>query len=78
MGIINTIWMACLFYAIAGLGTTGMWAPVITVVQRWFSPNRRGLALGILSTGYGLGLPLWGRPFPGLYTISTGAMPGIF
>jgi len=34
MGTINTLWMACLFYAIAGLGATGMWTPVITVVQR--------------------------------------------
>ena len=64
MGTINTLWMACLFYAIAGLGATGMWAPVITVVQRWFSPNRRGLALGILSTGYGLGFATMGVAFP--------------
>lgn len=64
MGTINTLWMACLFYAIAGLGATGMWAPVITVVQRWFSPNRRGLALGILSTGYGLGFATMGATFP--------------
>lgn len=64
MGTITTLWMACLFYAIAGLGATGMWAPVITVVQRWFSPNRRGLALGILSTGYGLGFATIGAVFP--------------
>lgn len=64
MGTVNTLWMACLFYAIAGLGATGMWAPVITVVQRWFSPHRRGLALGILSTGYGLGFATMGAAFP--------------
>ena len=63
-GTITTLWMACLFYAIAGLGATGMWTPVITVVQRWFSPNRRGLALGILSTGYGLGFATIGAAFP--------------
>ncbi len=64
MGTINSLWMACLFYSIAGLGATGMWTPVITVVQRWFSPNRRGLALGILSTGYGLGFATMGAAFP--------------
>jgi len=64
MGTIDTLWMACLFYAIAGIGATGMWTPVITVVQRWFSPNRRGLALGILSTGYGLGFATMGAAFP--------------
>jgi sugar phosphate permease len=64
MGTINTLWMACLFYAIAGLGATGMWTPVITIVQRWFSPKRRGMALGILSTGYGLGFATMGAAFP--------------
>jgi sugar phosphate permease len=64
MGTIETLWTACLFYAIAGLGATGMWAPVLAVVQRWFSPHRRGLALGILSTGYGLGFATMGATFP--------------
>jgi sugar phosphate permease len=41
-----------------------MWTPVITVVQRWFDPKRRGLALGILSTGYGLGFASMGAAFP--------------
>jgi sugar phosphate permease len=84
MGTINSLWMACLFYSIAGLGATGMWTPVITVVQRWFSPNRRGLALGILSTGYGLGFATMGVAFPWIvyhfnwryawYFLGTGAM----
>jgi sugar phosphate permease len=64
MGTVTTLWMACLFYGIAGLGATGMWTPIITVVQRWFSPLRRGLALGILSTGYGLGFATIGAVFP--------------
>lgn len=64
MGTITTFWSACLFYALVGLGATGIWTPVITVVQRWFSPDRRGLALGILSTGYGLGFATMGAAFP--------------
>jgi len=64
MGTVHNLWMACLFYAIVGVGATGMWAPVITVVQRWFSVNRRGLALGILSTGYGMGFATMGVAFP--------------
>ncbi|MBN2125848.1 MAG: MFS transporter [Deltaproteobacteria bacterium] len=64
MGTIDTLWRACLYYALAGLGATGMWTPVITVVQRWFAPHRRGLALGILSTGYGLGFAAMGALFP--------------
>ncbi|MFW6146833.1 MAG: MFS transporter [Thermodesulfobacteriota bacterium] len=64
MGTIGSLWEACLFYAIVGVGATGMWAPVLSVVQRWFAPHRRGLALGILSTGYGLGFASMGAAFP--------------
>ncbi len=64
MGRAGSFWMACLSFAIAGIGATGMWAPVITLVQRWFDPHRRGLALGILSTGYGLGFATMGVAFP--------------
>jgi OFA family oxalate/formate antiporter-like MFS transporter len=64
MGTITNLWMACLFYAIVGLGATGMWTPVLTVVQRWFSPHKRGFALGIMSTGYGLGFATMGAAFP--------------
>jgi MFS family permease len=64
MGSIGSFWMACIAFAVVGLGSTGMWTPIITVVQRWFGPNRRGLALGILSTGYGLGFATMGVAFP--------------
>jgi sugar phosphate permease len=64
MGTVNSLWSACLFFAIAGLGATGLWAPVITLVQRWFAFNRRGFALGILSTGFGLGFATMGAVFP--------------
>ncbi len=64
MGTVESLWLACLAFGIAGLGATGMWTPVITVVQRWFTPHRRGLALGILSAGYGLGFATMGVAFP--------------
>ncbi len=64
MGRADSLLSACLAYAVVGVGATGMWAPVITVVQRWFAPRRRGLALGILSTGYGLGFATMGAAFP--------------
>jgi sugar phosphate permease len=64
MGTINTLWTACLFYAVVGIGATGMWTPVLTVVQRWFTPGKRGLALGMISPGYGLGFAAMGAAFP--------------
>ena len=64
MSQVETLWTACAVYALVGLGATGMWTPVITVVQRWFAFRRRGLALGVLSTGYGLGFATMGVAFP--------------
>ncbi|MBT8368143.1 MAG: MFS transporter [Deltaproteobacteria bacterium] len=64
MGTVNSFWSACLFFGFAGLGATGLWAPVITLVQRWFTFHRRGFALGILSTGFGLGFATIGAVFP--------------
>lgn len=64
MGTASGLSSACAFYAIAGLGASGLWTPVITVVQRWFASTHRGRALGILSTGYGLGFAVSGLLFP--------------
>ncbi len=64
MGTVNRLGTACLYYGVVGLGASGMWTPIITVVQRWFAVQRRGLALGILSTGYGLGFAAIGALFP--------------
>jgi sugar phosphate permease len=64
MGTVRSLSAALLFYAVAGLGAAGLWTPVITVVQRWFAPTHRGRALGVLSTGYGLGFAAMGIFFP--------------
>ena len=34
--------------ALAGLGATGLWVPIITVVQRWFAFRRKGLAVSMV------------------------------
>jgi sugar phosphate permease len=64
MGAVNSLGTACIFFGFAGLGASGLWVPVITLVQRWFAFHRRGFALGILSTGYGLGFATMGAAFP--------------
>ncbi|PKN34100.1 MAG: hypothetical protein CVU61_10070 [Deltaproteobacteria bacterium HGW-Deltaproteobacteria-19] len=64
MARVSSLEGACLAYALVGVGATGIWTPVLAVVQRWFAPRRRGLALGILSTGYGLGFAAVGAFFP--------------
>ncbi|MBU4565659.1 MAG: MFS transporter [Desulfarculus sp.] len=64
LGAAHSLGWASAAFGLAGLGATGMWAPLIALVQRWFAPRRRGLALGILSTSYGLGLACLGMVFP--------------
>jgi sugar phosphate permease len=64
MGTVQSLWMACIFFALTGLGAAGLWAPVLTLAQRWFAHHRRGFALGIISTGYGLGFATIGVVFP--------------
>lgn len=64
MGTVHTVGAACMSYAVAGIGASGMWTPVLALVQRWFTPMRRGMALGILSSGFGLGFALMGALFP--------------
>jgi sugar phosphate permease len=64
MGTVRSMGTALPFYALVGLGAAGLWTPVITVVQRWFAPTHRGRALGVLSTGYGLGFAAMGMFFP--------------
>ena len=64
MGTVESLLSACVFFGVVGVGATGMWTSIVTVVQRWFVASRRGLALGILSPGYGLGFALTGFIFP--------------
>jgi MFS family permease len=64
MGAVESFWMACMAFALVGAGASGIWTPVLTMVQRWFSSKRKGMALGILSTGYGLGFATMGLLFP--------------
>lgn len=64
MGRAQDLASASLAFAVAGLGASGMWAPCVTVVQRWFTPQRRGLALGIMTAGSSLGLACVGIFLP--------------
>ncbi|BEQ17061.1 MFS transporter [Desulfoferula mesophila] len=64
LGAADGLGGAAAAFGLAGMGAAGMWAPLIALVQRWFAPRRRGLALGILSTSYGLGLACLGLVFP--------------
>lgn len=57
---------ACLFFAMVGIGSSAMWTPVVTLVQRWFGVRRRGMVLGILSISYTIGYGIMGLILPPL------------
>jgi sugar phosphate permease len=71
MGTVESFWTACIFFAIAGAGSSAMWTPVVTVVQKWFAPRKRGMALGLISIGPGLGYAIIGYSFPLLVNASS-------
>ena len=64
MGTAQNLWKASLFFALTGLGASGIWTPVLTIVQRWFAHHRRGFAMGLVATGYGIGFAAMGAVFP--------------
>ena len=54
-GMVNQLWQIYLSYGLLlGAGMSSVYGPVMTTASRWF-PRKQGLALGIVSTGIGLG-----------------------
>lgn len=64
MAFAHNLLLACLFFAVAGLGHAACWAPVTALVQKWVPDNKRGTALSIVTMGLGVGLPLWSVVLP--------------
>ncbi|MEN6617317.1 MAG: MFS transporter [Syntrophorhabdus sp.] len=64
MGNAQSFWGAAIPFVFVGIGAAAMWTPIITLVQRWFALHRRGMALGILSAGFGLGFAATGKLYP--------------
>lgn len=54
---IESAWQLYLFFSViaaVGVGSTG-WVPNTTIIQNWFA-EKRGLAMGIISSGVGIGI----------------------
>ena len=53
---IETLWHLYLFYGVfTGIGMSGAWAPIMSVVTRWFVKNR-SLMSGIIAAGPAIGI----------------------
>ena len=59
-----TVTQASIFFALAGLGHSACWAPVVTVVLRWVSEKRRGLALSFVDLGSASSIAFWSIMIP--------------
>lgn len=66
MGAITSLWTACLFHFIVGVGAAACWAPVSALLQKWFSARQRGVALGIMTVGAYSGSAIMGLILPWL------------
>jgi MFS transporter, OFA family, oxalate/formate antiporter len=54
-GMVHELWQIYLTYGLlGGVGMSCVYSPVLTTASRWF-PRRQGLALGIVSSGIGIG-----------------------
>jgi len=55
LGSVTNIWQFYAFYALVGIGMAGMGTiPASSLVSKWFN-KRRGLAIGIMAFGVGMG-----------------------
>ena len=55
--LVHTWWQFYIFFGVItaiGVGSTG-WIPNTSLIQRWFK-EKRGLAMGIISSGIGIGI----------------------
>jgi ACS family hexuronate transporter-like MFS transporter len=55
----ETLAQACFAFFIGGSELRHV-TPVVTLIQRWYGANRRGMALGILSVSYAIGYGVMG------------------
>jgi MFS family permease len=67
-GMAADIWQAIVARFLAGLLGAGVFVPGVKLISAWFSPRRRGTALGALSVGGSIGLVItsWIAPIMAL------------
>lgn len=64
MGMASHLHTALLSYGRVEMGGAALWTPTVTLIQKWFETTRRGMALGILSPSYAIGLGCMGMILP--------------
>ncbi len=77
MSYSSSVSNASLFFALAGIGHSACWVPVVALIQRWVSDRRRGIALAFTDIGSATGIAVWSVLIPiivSTYSWQTGWM----
>ena len=61
--------LLCLFYTLTGIGSGGVVLPMMSVMSHWCFPSHRGLALGLVMAGPGIGIIFSGFIVPKLLPV---------
>jgi MFS family permease len=64
MSTVSSVVEGSLYFALAGIGASACWAPVVALAQRWVSPGRRGTTLAFIDVGTSLGIIWMGTVVP--------------
>jgi MFS family permease len=64
MSVSSSVLQASIFFAIAGIGHSACWAPLVAVVMRWASPKRRGIIVSVVDLGTTAGIAVWSLLVP--------------
>ena len=56
MSLATTILQATLAFTMAGIGSAACWAPIMALVQKWTSYERRGMTLSFIDIGSALSI----------------------
>ena len=64
MSFATTVVQAGFFFALAGIGHSACWAPIVTVVLRWVGEKRRGIALSFVDLGSASSIAFWSLMIP--------------
>ncbi|GGJ00945.1 MFS transporter [Halopseudomonas pertucinogena] len=60
-------WLVALLMGLLGFGTAFAFAPMVSLLATWY-PDKRGLVIGCMSSGVGIGMLMTGLLVPWLFT----------
>ncbi|MEM3613996.1 MAG: MFS transporter [Nitrososphaerales archaeon] len=64
MGSVKEWSLGVFLFALVGVGSHAGWVAIIRLVTMWFKAEKRGRAIGVVNSGYGVGYGLMGLLLP--------------